>query len=141
LLKREGDVPVCIVEGLGTYGEARQPIGPSGLGRQNLRRLEDLAKIQRQIPWIPVKELLSDDSVLRAGKAVRVLLGYAQSWLLVHYLMKTPAVLPKFREYLNVIASRTTKDHRLEDAQAHLGDLEVLDRELRRYSVRLLTSY
>jgi hypothetical protein len=140
LLNRDGDAPLCIVEGLGTYGEARQPIGPSGLGRQNLRRLEDLAKIQRQIPWIPVKDLISDDTILRAGKAVRVLLGYAQSWLLVHYLLKTPSELPKFRSYLKAISARTTRDHRLEDARDHLGDLDTLDRDLHRYSVRLLMS-
>ncbi|MFO0890675.1 MAG: DUF1570 domain-containing protein [Isosphaeraceae bacterium] len=140
LLSREGDIPICIVEGLGTYGEPRQPRGPSELGRVNVKRLDDLAKIQRQVPWIPLKELITDDAVLRAGKAARVLLGYAQSWLLVHYLMKTPTEMPRFRNYLKAIASRTTKEHRLEDAQAHLGDLDALDRELRRYSIRLLRS-
>jgi hypothetical protein len=140
LLNREGDVPLCIVEGLGTYGEARQPIGPGGLGRQNLRRLEDIAKLQRQIPWIPVKDLIADDAILRTGKAVRVLLGYAQSWLLVHYFLKTPAALPKFRDYLKAIAKRTDRNHRLDDAHGHLGDLDALDRELRRYSIRLLNT-
>ncbi len=140
LLDREGDVPLCIIEGLGTYGETRKPIGPGDLGRPNLKRLDDLAKIQRQIPWIPVQELISDDTVLRSGKAGRVLLAYAQSWLLVHFLLKTPAQVPKFRTYLKSIAPRTTREHRLEDASAHFGDLDALDRELRRYSIRLLRS-
>jgi len=140
LLNREGDIPLCFVEGMGTYGEPRKPIGPSELGRVNLKRLDDLAKIQRQIPWIPLKELISDDAVLRSGKAGRVLLAYAQSWLLVHFLMKTPTEVPKLRSYLKAIASRTNRENRLEDARAHLGDLDLLDRELRRYSIRLLTT-
>ena len=69
-----------------------QVIGPSDLGRVNLRRLEELARIQRMVDWIPLRELFTDDTVLQAGKALRVLLGYAQSWLLVHYLMKEPEV-------------------------------------------------
>jgi hypothetical protein len=140
LLAREGDVPLCIVEGLGMYGEARPVTGPSDLGRINLRRLDDLARTQRMIDWIPLRELFTDDSVLQAGKALRVLLGYAQCWLLVHYLMKDPETLPKFRNYLDAIAARKKADRRLEDAQAHLGDLDALDRELRRYAIRLQRS-
>jgi hypothetical protein len=137
LLNRAGDAPLCIVEGLGMYGEARQVQGPSDLGRINLRRLDDLARTQRMISWIPVRDLLGDDTILQAGQALRVLLAYAQSWLLVHFLMEMPEHLPGFREYIKAIQSRTKADHRLDDAQAHLGDLDVLDRDLRRYAIRL----
>jgi hypothetical protein len=137
LLDRAGDAPLCIVEGLGMYGESRQVQGPSDLGRINLRRLEDLARTQRMISWIPVRDLLVDDTILQAGQALRVLLAYAQSWLLVHFLMKEPDHVPRFRDYLKVIQSRTKADHRLDDAQAQLGDLDVLDRDLRRYAIRL----
>ena len=141
LLSRSGDVPLAIVEGLGTYGEARKTSGSSDFGRTNLWRLEDLARIQRRIPWIPVRELLSQDTVLRAGNAARIMLAYAQSWLLVHYLMTEPAALPRFREYLKTIAQRTKgDDRRLEDARSQLGDLDLLDRELRRYAIRLQLS-
>ena len=137
LLNREGDAPLCIVEGMGMYGESRQVQGPSDLGRNNLRRLEDLARTQRMISWIPVRDLLGDDTILQAGQALRVLLAYAQSWLLVHFLMKEPEQLRRFRDYIKLIQSRTKADHRLDDAQAHLGDLDVLDRDLRRYAIRL----
>lgn len=141
LLNRAGDVPFAIVEGLGTYGEARKTTGPSEFGRKNLQRLDDLAHKQRQVPWIPLRELLSQDTVLRAGNAARVMLAYAQSWLLVHYLMTEPAMLPRFRDYLKTIAPRTKGDaQRLEDARTHLGDLDLLDRELRHYAVRLQMS-
>jgi hypothetical protein len=140
LLNRTGDTPLCIVEGLGAYGEPRKTAGPSDFGRFNLRRMDDLARIQRRVPWIPVRQLLGDDSVLRAGNAARIMLGYAQSWLLVHYLIKDPEALPRFREYLQAIAPRVRSDRRIEDAQAHLGDLERLDQELRRYAIRLQLS-
>jgi hypothetical protein len=54
--------------------------------------------------------------------------------------MKEPEFSPKFRDYIKSIQSRTKADHRLEDAQAHLGDLDVLDRDLRRYAIRLQRS-
>ena len=140
LLGRDRDVPLCIVEGIGLYGEARQVTGPSDLGRVNLRRLEDLARIQRMVDWIPLRELFTDDTVLQAGKALRVLLGYAQSWLLLHYLMKEPEVMPRFRDYLGALATRRGSEHRIDDVQDHLGDVTKLDRELRNYAVRLQRS-
>lgn len=140
LLQRGRDIPLCIVEGLGTYGEARQPSGHSDLGRLNLERMDDLARRQRQAPWIPFRELLTHDDILRGGAVARVLLAYAESWLLVHYLMKTPEVLPRFRKYLEAISKRETSEHRLDDAREHLGDPDKLDAELRRYAVRLQLS-
>ena len=140
LLNRAGDTPLCFVEGLGTHAEPRKTTGPSDFGRLNLRRMDDLARIQRRVPWIPVRELIANDSVLRAGNAARIMLGYAQSWVLVHYLIKEPAVLPRFRKYLQAIAPRVNSDRRVEDAKAHLGDLDQLDQELRRYAIRLQLS-
>jgi hypothetical protein len=142
LLNRKSDTPVCIVEGFGTYGESRKVIGPSDFGRPNLQRLENLAKIQRRLLWIPVRDLLTNDAFLRPGgrNGDRALLAYAQSWLLVHYLMKSPEALPHFRDYLKAIAARAKPTDRLADAQTHLGDLDVLDRDLRRYQLRLQRS-
>jgi len=137
LLNREGDRPLCIVEGLGTYGESRDLIGPSDFGRCNWKRLRDLGMIGPRLPWIPMRELFSDDAVLDAGKADRVLLADAESWLLVYYLLKDQEVLPRFRQYLNDIQARRTADRRIADAQTHLGDLDQLDRVLREYAVRL----
>jgi hypothetical protein len=54
--------------------------------------------------------------------------------------MKDQDALPRFRLYLQAIAKRNKPDHRLEDAQAHLGDLDQLDRDLRQYAVRIQLS-
>jgi hypothetical protein len=50
--------------------------------------------------------------------------------------MKSPAKLPKLRAYLAAIKGRRDPKRRLEDARQHLGDLEKLDAELRRYRSR-----
>jgi hypothetical protein len=92
------------------------------------------------VAWIPLRELLADDSVLRAGNSARIMLGYAQSWLLVHYLLREPATLPRFRKYLEAISQRVNAGSRIEDAKSHLGDLDQLDQELRRYAIRLQLS-
>jgi hypothetical protein len=68
------------------------------------------------------------------------LLAYAESWLLVDYSMKEPSRLLGFRAYLELIHGRRDGNRRLEDARRHLGDLDRLDEDLRRYSVRLLKS-
>ena len=65
LLNREGDVPACIGEGLGMYGEARDVIGPSDFGRCNWTRLSAITTGLRKLPWIPLRDLFSEDAILR----------------------------------------------------------------------------
>lgn len=138
LLNRDGDVPVCIVEGLGMYGEVRKVAGRTEPGQVNAPRLEDLAHGQRSQGWLPLAKLLSDDMLVRAGTKIRLTLAYAESWLLVHYHMKEPGRLPAFRAYLKAIHARADRAHRLDDAETHLGDLDRLDGELRKYGTRLV---
>lgn len=140
LLNRSGDAPTAVIEGLGTYGEPRKVIGPSALGRINVRRLDELAKYRRVVDWIPLRELIADDAVLREGLVAKVVLAYAQSWLLVHFLMHDPEWTPRFRDYLAAIRPRQAPTRRIEDATEHLGDLDALDRALKAYSIRLLRS-
>ena len=67
-----------------------------------------------------------------------MILAYAESWLLVYHLMKEPDLLPKFRDYLKAIRPRRDPKNRLDDARAYLGDLDQLDKDLRRLSIKLL---
>ena len=140
LLNRSGDVPIAVVEGLGTYGEPRKVMGPSALGRINLRRLDELAKYRRVVDWIPLRALIADDALLREGLIAKVVLAYAQSWLLVHFLMHEPEWTPRFRDYLAAVRPRQDSTRRVEDATEHLGDLDALDRTLKAYSIHLLRS-
>jgi hypothetical protein len=141
LLDRRGDVPACIIEGLAMYGEVRKFTGRTAPGQVNRMRIHDLAAMQRRrIPWIPIAQLLADDHQVKDGATHEGLLAYAESWLLVDYLMKEPSRLLGFRAYLELIHGRRDGNRRLEDARMHLGDLDRLDEDLRRYSVRLLKS-
>jgi hypothetical protein len=141
LLDRHGDAPKAVVEGLAMYGEVRPPTGAgcSAPGQLNRMRLFDLAKGQRRgLAWIAVEQLLTDDRPLTKGATHAGLLAYAESWLLVYFLMKDRARLSGFRAYLNAVRARRGPASRLEDARTHLGDLARLDRDLRAHSVRLV---
>jgi hypothetical protein len=137
LLVRKGDVPRAIVEGIASYSETRPLHGHSEPGKLNGMRLENLAHVQRRAKWIKATDLLTDDTASFGNTLDQTLLAYAQGWLLVYYLMKTPVRLPQFQAYLKTIASRTTKDRRYDDAERHFGDLDRLDQELRREAIRL----
>lgn len=135
LLNRRGDVPVCLSEGLAMYCELWRPTGRALLGQVNLPRLQVLARPEGA-DWLPLAELLTDDALLE-NQATRQL-AYAEGWALAHYLLKTPARLPRFRAYLAAIRERRDASRRLKDAEAHLGNLDRLDHELRRHAMRLI---
>jgi hypothetical protein len=142
LLERLGDLPHSISEGIAQYGEMRKADVASSPGRINSMRLTDLAHKQRRgAAWIPLDRLIAEDGPLRGSAGFdTTILAYAQSWLLVYHLMKDPDMLPKFRDYLKAIRPRRDSKHRLDDARQHLGDLDLLDKDLRRLSVRLQKS-
>ena len=48
--------------------------------------------------WTPIHDLIASDDAIWKPETQE--LGYAESWLLVHYLMKDAEQLPKFRAYL-----------------------------------------
>jgi hypothetical protein len=137
LLNRWGDSPRAIVEGIALYSETRRLHGRSEPGKLNVTRLDDLAHILRRENWISAADLLTDDAAAFGNNSDRWLLAYAQSWLLVYHLMTTPVRLPNFQAYLKTIFARTDKTHRFDDAERHFGDLDRLDQDLRRDSIRL----
>jgi hypothetical protein len=137
LLNRKGDVPRAITEGIATYSEARRLHGPTEPGQINSARLDDLAHFQRMSDWISVATLLADEKKAFGPTEDRVLLAYAESWLLVYYLMTTPARLPQFRAYLKAISTRDDATHRLLDAESNFGSLELLDRDVRQAGIQL----
>jgi hypothetical protein len=142
LLRRGGDVPTSIMEGLARYGEVRKPAARTAPGQINHMCLQDLAQTRR-VPWVSVATLLEDDGILKGSAGAQAqLLAYAEAWLLVHFLMNDPARTIGFRRYLEAIRDRneTDKDDRLADARQHLGDLDRLNQDLRQYAVRLQKS-
>lgn len=137
LLQRLGDVPLCISEGLATYGEVRRPKGQVRIGAINKERLAVLAHAARQgRQLIPTADLMVHDDLLNDPDTQQ--LAYGQCWLMVHHFLQDSASLPRFRAYLNAIRARKSPDQRLDDAREHLGDLDRLDRNLARAANRLI---
>jgi hypothetical protein len=136
MLSRLADVPACISEGLATFVELWRPKGKERIGATNNPRLQVLFHAQGDAqPWIPISELFADDDLCENSKTS--VLAYTESWLLVHYLLKQPAELARFRDYLAGIPELAAKDRRIDYAQAKLGSLKKLDQELIRHAKRL----
>jgi hypothetical protein len=93
---------------------------------------------QSNTPWYPVAQLLADDRPFLLDSFKRLQsLAYAQAWLVIHFLVNDRSRGEGFRAYLEAIRPRTDQEHRLDDAEKHLGDLDRLDKDLLAYFVRL----
>jgi len=137
LLDRKGDVPLAVSEGLAMYAEVWRNDGRSVLGMINRPRLEVIfPRNENQAQeWIPLAKLLTDDTLF--DNAATEQMAYAEAWVFVHYALKTTAMLPRFRAYLDAIRPRRAATQRLEDATAQLGRLDRLDLALRKHARRL----
>jgi Protein of unknown function (DUF1570) len=137
LLSRRADVPAGISEGLATYVELWRPGDRRAFGATNRARLKALKDAAGAgVSWIPMSELVADDAPFDNPKTAQ--LAYAESWLLVHFLIKTPDWLPKFQEYLVGIPKERGAKKRVEYAETRLGSLRTLDKEVRRHRDREL---
>jgi hypothetical protein len=143
LLTRRGDVSHSIAEGLAQYGEIRNTNGRTAPGQLHLQNLNVLSAARRLgTPWYPVAQLLADDRPYVLGSFMRhQKLAYAEAWLLIDYLMKDRSRLEGFRAYLEAIRPRVDPEHRLDDAEKHLGDLDRLNQDLLTYFVRLIKTH
>jgi hypothetical protein len=134
LLRREGDIPLWLAEGLATYCEPTVNGAWQGIGEPNPHRANGLAsQLRGGGGFLSLRALLeNDDWLRRAERPEQVALGYAQSWALFGLLMRDR---PKsLRRYLEIIQGRRTPEHRLADVAECFGDLAALDR---RYQAHL----
>jgi len=137
LLNAENDVPLCISEGIATYVELWQPRVKNAIGGTNAPRMQGLLQsTESEDPWIRLSELLADDKAFEDPKTVQ--LAYAESWLLVHHLLRTPSRLPRFREYLAASSQPSKPEDRVKLAEKFLGSLTKLDREVKNKARRLV---
>jgi hypothetical protein len=134
LLSRKGELPMWVSEGLATYVEMWTK-KKSPIGAVNRARLFPLQQAKTSsMPWIPIADLIAADKVFDDETTAQ--LAYAESWLLVHSLMKEPR-LPRFRAFLSGLPIEGTADERIAYAEKHLGSLKTLDHDLRREFARL----
>lgn len=134
LLARKGDVPAAVSEGLAAYGETWRLARPS-IGKENPPRIEVLKDPQQAGDWLSVDKLLTDDALFSDPATEQ--LAYAESWLLLYHLLKSPARAKALRSYLDAIRPRRDPEKRLADAESTLGDLMKLDADLKK-TARLL---
>ncbi|MGP0068179.1 MAG: DUF1570 domain-containing protein [Isosphaeraceae bacterium] len=135
MLSRDADVPVCISEGLATYGELwLRARGTKAFGAPNGPRL--VALPDGRDPKIPIAQLLKDDDLFFQSETEQ--LAYAESWLLVSSLLKgPPAQAQKFQAYLAGLPKLGDRKDRIQYAEARLGPLRDLEQEVRRFRIRL----
>ena len=126
LLDRKGNLPLSILEGLATYVEMWRPGVKNAVGGVNLPRLQALRQSE---DWIPITELLASD---KAFKPETEQLAYAESWLLVHYLLRsTTRRRPRFREFLTQAQKAKDSADRVRIAEKTLGPLDRLEHEVK----------
>ncbi len=139
ILNRRADTPVCVSEGLATYIELWRPRGRDKFGATNRPRLKALMEAgSGDQAWIPAADLIASDKVFDADATVQ--LAYAESWVLIHMLIKTAARLPALRAYLKGMPAETSEAKRLGHAEKTLGSLSDLDRDLKRHARHELAS-
>jgi hypothetical protein len=142
LLNRSGDLPLWLVEGLACYCEPTKQGAWQGIGEPNPDRLVTLSKgLASKSGLTPLTTLLVSDKLLSTkGEETSVLLAYAQSWALFRWLMEEKPA--KLREYLEVLAKRTTPESRLADFQHAFGrDLKAVQSQYEVYVKQLVNRY
>lgn len=137
LLSASTDWPTAISEGIATYGELwGKSNRRKAFGMVNRPRLAAIDQaVAKRLPWIPVDRLIRDDRSFDDPNPDIVQLAYAESWLLVHMLLRQPAWLPKFRQYFAGLPKPGDKLDRRAYATSVLGPLDRLDQAVRRYEV------
>jgi Protein of unknown function (DUF1570) len=125
MLNRQVDLPQCVSEGLATYVELWRPGVKNAIGGINRPRMEDL---RRAKDWIQIGDLLADDTAFDKKTEH---LAYAESWLLVHYLLWGKSRQTRFRQYVTEVQAANKGDGRLRIAERVLGPIAKLDHELK----------
>jgi hypothetical protein len=125
LLSRANEPPLCISEGLATYTELWSPGIKNSIGGKNRSRLEVLRQAG---DWIPIADLLAGDAPFEPETQQ---LAYAESWVLIHYFLRTSARRPKLRDYLDQLRAARKPGDRAKVAEKALGPLARLNRDLK----------
>lgn len=117
----EGDVPRWLAEGLATIFEAARAGDLRETTTVNYHRLVDYRAAHRTLTLVALVDLLTDDGHLFGDAAI---VGYAQSWALVHYLLQEHP--ERMRRYIERIAAHAAsaggKQRRIADFKAVFGD-------------------
>jgi hypothetical protein len=131
LLPREAKVPDWVSEGLAIYVELWRRTRPQvKIGAVHRPWLQVLSKAkQPNEQWIPLRDLVADDKAIWDANTQE--LAYAESWLLVHYLMKNEP--KKFRAYLAALKDAKDDSKRMTLFEAQLGPVKTVSAQVDSY--------
>jgi hypothetical protein len=132
ILERGNEPPLCVSEGLATYVELWSPGTKNSIGGKNTLRLKALRQAG---DWIPIADLLAGDAAFQPETEQ---LAYAESWVLMHYLLRTSARRPKLRDYLGQLRGAKKPGDRARVAEKALGPLARLNRDLKEEAQKYL---
>ena len=121
------EMPRWLSEGAAEYFSSARfnPDGSVDIGLPNNARAWEIS----QAAPVPVRELL-DYELYRTNKASRYDAFYGRSWLLYHYLRFNSQRKGQLPQYWRAVATGTDS---LKAAEAIFGDLDRLEKELRKY--------
>ena len=131
LQTRLADVPFWLSEGVAMYFETPN-LGSSGgwrgIGKTNPSRLTRFRKYVKDRPSDSLRRLLSTDKRLQTSEGV--LEAYAESWALVHHLIKRRP--DQFVAYVKMLSEKPplrqdTPEDRIKQFEKAFGDLKKLD--------------
>jgi len=133
LQTRLSDVPFWLSEGIAMHFETPNlgsHGGWRGIGKTNPSRLSRFKKYQKQRGADSLHRLLRNDK--RLQKADGVLEAYAESWALVHHLLKRRP--DEFVAYVKMLSEKPplrqdTPEQRIEQFEQAFGDLKEVDEE------------
>ena len=133
---RLGDVPLWLNEGMANWFETPDLRNGKGWrlpGKVNMARMNQLKKYFQNRPSNSIETLISTDERFRSEGALD---AYAESWALMHFLLKRQKV--EFRKYLQEVARKSPgvpvdAETRLAEFTEHFGDLKELDKRFLKY--------
>ena len=124
LLSRDADVPDWVSEGLAIYVELWRRSKPQRkIGTLHGPWLQELRKDKPpSASWIPIRNLVAGDEAIWAPETQEQ--AYAESWLLVYYLMKKEP--KKFQAYLAALKGAKDDSKRIELFEKELGPTKTV---------------
>jgi hypothetical protein len=137
LQTRLADNPIWVSEGLAMFFETpdlKSTTGWGSIGQVNQHRLDQLRSYLPSRPSDALGSLIRDDDRLKSPESR--LNAYAESWAINYYLLK--ARQADYISYLKRLARKQagvadSPEERLEEFRSVFGELDVFDREFRRY--------
>jgi hypothetical protein len=138
LQTRYADIPLWLSEGIAIYFETpdlQNSKGWRGIGSVHRGRLTEFRRSLSTRPKDSLTTLLGEDSRFRKSQEAPT--AYAESWALVHFLLKRYP--QQFQAYMRALSSKKpllydTPEERLSEFRRHFGkELAEIDSEFLRY--------